>query len=100
MTEATRIQDLSGRNTGTTAHALLLASSYVLGMALTYAAAGVITGLLGASFNLQAHLQSPWVLSVFAALFVVFALSMFNLFEIQLPRFIREPLNDASHRLT
>lgn len=91
---------VSGRNTSTTSHALLLASSYVLGMAMTYAAAGVITGLLGASFNLQAHLQSPWVLSVFAALFVVFALSMFNLFEIQLPRFIREPLNDASHRLT
>ncbi|MEP2248554.1 protein-disulfide reductase DsbD domain-containing protein, partial [Marinobacter sp.] len=91
---------VSSRNTSTTAHALLLSGSYVLGMALTYAAAGVITGLLGASFNLQAHLQSPWVLSVFAALFVVFALSMFNLFEIQLPRFIREPLNDASHRLT
>jgi len=72
----------------------------VLGMAITYAAAGVITGLLGASFNLQAQLQSPWVLGVFATLFVVFALSMFDLFEIQLPRFIREPLNDASQRLT
>lgn len=91
---------VSGRNTSTTGHALLLATSYVLGMALTYAAAGVITGLLGASFNLQAHLQSPWVLSVFAGLFVIFALSMFNLFEIQLPRFIREPLNDASQKLT
>jgi thiol:disulfide interchange protein DsbD len=91
---------VSSRNTNTTTHALLLSGSYVLGMALTYATAGVITGLLGASFNLQAHLQSPWVLSVFAALFVVFALSMFNLFEIQLPRFIRESLNDASHRLT
>ncbi|MGQ7300182.1 protein-disulfide reductase DsbD [Marinobacter nauticus] len=91
---------VSGRNTRTTSHALLLSGSYVLGMALTYAAAGVITGLLGASFNLQAQLQSPWVLSVFAGLFVVFALSMFDLFEIQLPRFIREPLNDASHRLT
>lgn len=91
---------VSGRNTSTTAHALLLSGSYVLGMALTYAAAGVITGLLGASFNLQAHLQSPWVLSVFAALFVVFAMSMFNLFEIQLPRFIREPLNDASQSLS
>jgi len=55
---------------------------------------------LGASFNLQAHLQSPWVLSVFAGFFVLFALSMFNLFEIQLPRFIREPLNDASQKLT
>ncbi|NMT63958.1 protein-disulfide reductase DsbD [Marinobacter orientalis] len=91
---------VSSRNTSSTGHALLLSGSYVLGMALTYAAAGVITGLLGASFNLQAQLQSPWVLGVFAALFVVFAMSMFNLFEIQLPRFIREPLNDASHRLT
>jgi thiol:disulfide interchange protein DsbD len=91
---------VSGKNTGSTTHAVLLSVSYVLGMALTYAAAGVITGLLGASFNLQAHLQSPWVLSVFAGLFVLFALSMFNLFEIQLPRFIREPLNDASHKLT
>lgn len=91
---------VSGKNTGSTTHAVLLSLSYVLGMALTYAAAGVITGLLGASFNLQAHLQSPWVLGVFAGLFVLFALSMFNLFEIQLPRFIREPLNDASHKLT
>src|SRR5690606_21243587 len=91
---------VSGRNTRTTSHALLLSGSYVLGMALTYAAAGVITGLLGASFNLQAQLQSPWVLSVFSGMFVIFALSMFDLFEIQLPRFIREPLNDASHRLT
>jgi thioredoxin:protein disulfide reductase len=91
---------VSGRNTRTTGHALLLSVSYVMGMALTYAAAGVITGLLGASFNLQAQLQSPWVLGVFAGLFVVFALSMFNLYEIQLPRFIREPLNDASQKLT
>lgn len=91
---------VSGRTTRSTGQALMLSISYVLGMALTYSAAGVLTGLLGASFNLQAQLQSPWVLSVFAFLFVLFALSMFDLFEIQLPRFIREPLNDASHRLT
>jgi len=91
---------VSGQNTRSSGQALLLAVSYVLGMALTYAAAGVITGLLGASFNLQAQLQSPWVLGAFATLFVVFAMSMFDLFEIQLPRFIREPLDNASHRLT
>ena len=91
---------VSGHNTRTTGHALLLSFSYVLGMALTYAAAGVLTGLLGASFNLQAQLQSPLALGLFAALFVVFALSMFDLFELQLPRFIREPLNDASQSLT
>src|SRR5690554_3483193 len=60
----------------------------------------MIAGLLGASYNLQAQLQSPWVLGVFATLFVLFALSMFDMFEIQLPRFIREPLNDASQKLT
>uniref|UniRef100_UPI003569D408 protein-disulfide reductase DsbD n=1 Tax=Marinobacter sediminum TaxID=256323 RepID=UPI003569D408 len=91
---------VSGRNTRSSGQALMLSSSYVLGMALTYAAAGVLTGLLGASFNLQAQLQSPWVLGGFAALFVLFALSMFDLFEIQLPRAIREPLDHASHRLT
>lgn len=91
---------VSGHNTRTTGHALLLSFSYVLGMALTYAAAGVLTGLLGASFNLQAQLQSPLALGLFAALFLVFALSMFDLFELQLPRFIREPLNDASQSLT
>ena len=91
---------VSGRNTQSTGHALLLSFSYVLGMAVTYASAGVITGLLGASFNLQAQLQSPWILGIFAAFFVVFALSMFDLFEIQLPRFIREPLDTASHKLT
>ncbi|MFO7529850.1 MAG: protein-disulfide reductase DsbD [Marinobacter sp.] len=91
---------VSGHNTRTTGHALMLSGSYVLGMALTYAAAGVLTGLLGASFNLQAQLQSPWVLGVFATLFVVFALSMFDLFDIQLPRFVRDSLNNASHKLT
>ncbi|WP_404369384.1 protein-disulfide reductase DsbD [Marinobacter sp.] len=91
---------VSSRNTQTTTHALLLAISYVLGMALTYAAAGVLTGLLGASFNLQAQLQSPLVLGVFAGLFVFFALAMFNVYDLQMPAFIRDRLNSASDRLS
>ncbi|OEY68048.1 thiol:disulfide interchange protein [Marinobacter sp. X15-166B] len=91
---------VSSKNTQSTAHAVLLAGSYVVGMALTYAAAGVLTGLLGAGFNLQAHLQSPIVLGVFAGLFGLFALAMFNVFDLQLPAFIRDRLNTASHTLT
>ncbi|WP_166255429.1 protein-disulfide reductase DsbD [Marinobacter salicampi] len=91
---------VSSRNTRSSGHALLLASSYVLGMALTYAAAGVITGLLGASFNLQAHLQSPWVLGTFAALFVAFALAMFNVYDLQMPAFLRDRISNASQTLT
>lgn len=91
---------VSGHNTRSTAHALALALAYVFGMSLTYAAAGVITGLLGASFNLQAQLQSPWVLITFAVAFVAFALAMFDVYELQLPRWLQDPLNAASHRLS
>ncbi len=91
---------VSSQNTRNTTQALLLALSYVLGMALTYAAAGVITGSLGASFNLQAHLQSPWVLGVFAALFILFALAMFNVFDLQLPAAVQNRLNQASQNLS
>ncbi|WP_189578346.1 protein-disulfide reductase DsbD [Marinobacter zhanjiangensis] len=91
---------VSSHNTRSTAQALALAFSYVFGMALTYAAAGVITGLLGASFNLQAQLQSPWVLGTFAALFVIFALAMFNVFDLRLPHAIQNRLNQASENLS
>ncbi len=63
--------------------AFLLSLSYVLAMAGTYAVVGVAAGLAGA--NLQATLQSPWLLGAFAALFLVLASSLFGLFELQLP---------------
>lgn len=91
---------VSPKNTRTTGHAFILAGGYVLGMALTYAAAGVLTGLLGASFNLQARLQSPVVLITFAVLFIVLAVAMFGLFDIQLPRAVRDRLDNASHKLS
>ena len=86
--------------TQSTRQAFILACSYVLGMALVYAAAGVITGALGASFNLQARLQSPWVLIFFTGLFVLFALAMFGLFELRLPRAFTSSIDGASRRLS
>jgi thiol:disulfide interchange protein DsbD len=71
-----------------------LASSYVICMALVYAAMGVIAALLGA--NLQAWLQNPWLLGAFAAVFVVLALPMFGFFELQLPTALRDRLEHAS----
>ena len=65
--------------------AFALSASYVGGMALTYAAVGVLMGLFGAGLNLQAHLQSAPVLIVFALLFVIFALAMFDAFQLRLP---------------
>ncbi|AHK15041.1 protein-disulfide reductase DsbD [Thalassolituus oleivorans] len=74
----------------------LLSSTYVLGMALTYAAAGLTVGLLGAGANVQAWMQTPWVLIVFAGLFSLLALAMFGVYELQLPSGIRNRLNNLN----
>lgn len=70
-----------------------LSLAYVLPMALCFALLGALMGIFGAELNLQARLQSPWILVPFAAFFALFALAMFGLFELRLPRFISEPLD-------
>lgn len=64
--------------------AFVLSSSYVLGMAATYAVVGVLMGLFGAGLNLQARLQSPPVLIGFAVLFTLFAFAMLGAFDLRL----------------
>ena len=91
---------IAGQQKPTTGKSFALASAYVLGMALTYAAAGVITGLLGAGANIQAALQNPYILSFFASIFVLLSLAMFGLYELQLPAFIRDRLNNTSQNLS
>ncbi|QAY89081.1 protein-disulfide reductase DsbD [Pseudomonas sp. ACM7] len=71
-----------------------LATSYVVSMALVYAAMGVLAALLGA--NLQALLQNPWLLGSFATVFVLLALPMFGFFELQLPVAVRDRLENVS----
>ena len=78
--------------------AFVLSLAYVLGMALTYAALGTVVGLFGGEFNLQARLQSPPVLVASATVFVLLALSMFGLYELQLPSFLLQRLNSVSAR--
>jgi len=85
-----------GQGKITTRRAFLLSLTYVLAMASAYAVAGVIVGLLGA--NVQAALQNPWVLSVFALIFVGLALSMFGLYELQVPTAIQSHLTRHSNK--
>jgi thiol:disulfide interchange protein DsbD len=81
----------------TRSHGLMLSVAYVIGMAITYAAAGVAAGLSGAL--LSAALQNPWVLGAFALVFVVLALSMFGFYELQLPSSLQSRLAGASGQL-
>jgi thiol:disulfide interchange protein DsbD len=76
--------------------AFVLSLVYVLAMALTYTAAGVLAGLFGA--NLQAAFQNPWILGLFASVFVALALSMFGFYELQLPSGLQSRLAEISNR--
>ena len=78
-------------------HAFILSLAYVLGMAITYAIAGIAAGYSG---NLiSSALQTPWVLGGFAAIFVLLSLAMFGLYELQLPTALQSKLSDTSNKL-
>ncbi len=75
----------------------LMSYSYVLGTAVTYTAAGVIAGLTGA--QLQAYFQNPWAIGTFSTILVLLALSLFGLYELQMPGFIQSHLHHRTHHL-
>jgi thiol:disulfide interchange protein DsbD len=79
----------------TTRRAFFLSLTYVLGMALTYTIAGA--GFAAAGAQVQAALMKPWIIISVAALFVVLALSMFGLYELQMPAFIQNRLTQAGN---
>ncbi|MGC1403992.1 MAG: protein-disulfide reductase DsbD, partial [Thermodesulfobacteriota bacterium] len=78
--------------------AFSLSLTYVLGMALTYSAAGVAAGFSGRLISVA--LQNPWVLSTFALVFVLLAFSMFGFYELQVPGFIQSKFTAASNNCT
>lgn len=61
----------------------VLSTIYVLSLALAFAFLGAAAGWSGQ--NLQLVLQSPVTIGLLAILFAVLALSMFGLYELQLP---------------
>ncbi|WP_426142917.1 protein-disulfide reductase DsbD [Pseudomonas sp. DWP3-1-2] len=75
-----------------------LSLAYVLPMAICFAALGALMGVFGAGLNLQARLQSAWVLVPFSLFFVVFAIAMFGFFELRLPYAISSRLDRIAGR--
>jgi thiol:disulfide interchange protein DsbD len=71
-----------------------LALSYVMGMAIIYTAAGIAAAALG--LQLQATFNQPWILILFAGLFVVLALGMFGAYDMQMPSAIQSKLSGVS----
>lgn len=71
-----------------------LSLAYVLGMSLVYTGMGVAAGLAGE--GLAATLQNPWVLGAFSLLMVALALSMFNVYQLQMPAALQTKLTEVS----
>lgn len=71
---------------------------YVLGMALSYTIAGVVAALLGS--GVQAFFQSPIVIIIFSLIFVLLSLSMFGLYELKMPSFLVNKINQKSTNLS
>ncbi|MCG8667858.1 MAG: protein-disulfide reductase DsbD [Pseudomonadales bacterium] len=84
-----------GKNTSTF-KGFMLSSTYVLGMASTYAVAGMAVGVSGE--QVQVVLQQPVVLFSFAGVFVILSLSMFGFYELQLPNSFQSKLNSISQK--
>jgi thioredoxin:protein disulfide reductase len=75
---------------------LLLSATYALGMAIVYTALGVAAGLIGE--GLAATLQNPWVLGSFAVLMALLSLSMFGVYELQVPAALQNKLATVSNK--
>ncbi len=74
---------LAGQQVVSKRRGLALAFAYVTGMALVYALIGLMAAKTGAS--LHRYLQSSWVLAALSAMLLLLALSLFDVFQLQLP---------------
>ncbi|NTU52913.1 MAG: protein-disulfide reductase DsbD [Chlorobiaceae bacterium] len=86
-----------GEGESTKTKSFLMALAYCLGMALVYTSLGVAAGLAGE--GLSGALQKPWVLVLFSLLLFGLSLSMFDVYQLQVPASLQTKLNKTSGNL-
>jgi len=86
---------IAGQQNLSTKKAFALSFVYIQGMAVTYAALGLVVAALGG--QVQGYLQHPFVLVSFSLLFVLLAMSMFGWYEIKLPSSMMSKLTQVSN---
>lgn len=69
---------------------------YVLGIATTYSLLGLLAASTGAVFG--ATLGNPYILSVICVIFLAMALSMYGLYDLQVPAFLRNRVGSKKHK--
>ena len=88
------------KQTPSSLSAFLMSLAFVLSMSLAYGLIGATAGYFGAGINLQAIMQTPWILVVFSLIFIFFAFSMFGFYDIQLPIKLQNRLAQMSNKQT
>ena len=88
------------KQTPSSTKAFLMSLTFVLSMSLAYGLIGATAGYFGAGINLQAIMQTPWVLVVFSLIFIFLAFSMFGFYDIQLPTKFQNKLTQMSNKQT
>ena len=86
---------IAGQSDASARRGFILSCAYVLGVAVPYTIAGLLVAVFGAGLNLQFLLQQPAAILTSVVIFVLLALSMFGLYELQLPERLRNRLNNA-----
>ncbi len=81
-----------------TTKAFFLSLSYVLGMAITYALAGVAAAVVGST--IQVWLQKPIFILAGSGLFVLLALSLFGFYNLRLPHSVHNKITHWSNQYT
>lgn len=87
---------IAGQQGLSTKKAFRLSFVYIQGMAVTYAALGLVVAALGG--QVQGYIQHPAVLISFSLLFVLLAMSMFGWYEIKLPSSMLNKLTSVSNK--
>ncbi|WP_131780989.1 protein-disulfide reductase DsbD [Legionella gresilensis] len=85
-----------GQNALSLSRAFKLSAAYVIGMALTYALAGMLAAYLGST--VQTLMQQPWIIGAFSVLFILMALSMLDIFHLSLPSSFNSRLSQLSQK--
>lgn len=98
VNDAKQTSDNSSSNN--THRVFSLSLSYVLGIVFVYALLGLVFGLLSQQFNLIVTLQHPIAQIVTAIIFVLLALSMFGVYELKLPQFIEQSLQQKQQSMS
>jgi thiol:disulfide interchange protein DsbD len=80
----------------TAARGFALSFAYVMGMAVTYTVGGALAAMAGE--QVQAAFQQPWIITLFAGLFVVLALAMFGAFELQMPAAVQTRMANLANQ--